>query len=160
MLLDHANVDVNSRNSSGKSSLHLACGQRIASHIGAQLLLGDARCDVNRPTNDDGETALMITVQYVTKQMDTHAKLIRLLLDHPSIDVKTVNQRNKSGDASFQLLQLARCRNQLLQFTRCRNQLLQLARCRKQLLQLTRCRHQPRLARQSLICNQCCQHTR
>ena len=46
---------------SAEAALHVSCGNDIRSHVGAQLLLNDERCDVNLQYND-GDTALMKTV--------------------------------------------------------------------------------------------------
>ena len=67
-------------------ALHVACGYKIRSHVGAQLLLSDERCDVNLQ-DDGGGTALMETVVYVRFDDDKYAKILRLLLAHQSIDV-------------------------------------------------------------------------
>ena len=57
LLLAHPRMDINKRNPIGKmalddfeclqTALHKACNEDIKSHVGAQLLLSDERCDVN-----------------------------------------------------------------------------------------------------------------
>ena len=74
------------------SALHLACDNNIQSHVGVQLLLSDARCDVNLQT-DSRDTVLTTAVQWVRFEDDRYADIIRLLLKHPRIDV---NKRNGS----------------------------------------------------------------
>ena len=65
-----------------RAALHAACGDTIRSHVGAQLLLSDERCDVNL-RDGDGRTALMTAVRLVESENDKHAKIVRNLLAHP-----------------------------------------------------------------------------
>ena len=69
-----------------RGALHVACGKKTRSHVGAQLLLSDERCDINIQ-DFVGRTALIETVTKVKHHDDKHAKIMRLLLDHPRIDV-------------------------------------------------------------------------
>ena len=48
-----------------REALHVACDDDIRTHIGAQLLLSDERCDVNIPDNRSN-TAMMFAVRRVT----------------------------------------------------------------------------------------------
>ena len=77
--------------------LHVACSFVTQSHVGAQLLLSNERCDVNLQ-DSDGDTALMKAVEEVETEDDKHAKIIRLLLAHPIIDV---NKQNKDGKTAL-----------------------------------------------------------
>ena len=61
--------DVNKQGQWGKwwkhrAALHVACGDNIRSHVGAQLLLSDDRCDVNLQ-DGHGNTALMEALSWV-----------------------------------------------------------------------------------------------
>ena len=87
----------NLRDSAHTVALHVACADAIRSPVGAQLLLSDERCDVNLQ-DVNGYTALMTAVRYVKSEDDKHAEIIRILLDHPSIDV---NKKNKSGQTAL-----------------------------------------------------------
>ena len=94
LLLSQPNIAVNQQNNKGKTALHAACGYGINSHVGAQLLLSDARCDVN-VLNSDDNTPLMTAVRKVTSHDDVHAKVVKLLLQHDSADI---NVTNNAGD--------------------------------------------------------------
>ena len=48
----------------GRTALHVGCGDNIRSHVGAQLLLSDDRCDVNLQ-DGHGNTALMEALSWV-----------------------------------------------------------------------------------------------
>ena len=76
--------------------LNVACGSGIQSHVGAQLLLSDERCDVN--LQNGGDTALMKAATLVNSEDDKHAKIVRLLLAHPRIDV---NRQNWYGETAL-----------------------------------------------------------
>ena len=67
-----------------QSALHVACGPNIRSHVGAQLLLSDERCDVNQQ-DYTLETALAMCVRLVESEDDKYTKIIKLLLAHPQI---------------------------------------------------------------------------
>ena len=84
-----------------RSPIHVACHQNIRSHVGAQLLLSDERCDVNLLIimgDDAGRTALMTAVERVKCEDDNHAKIVRLLLAHPRINV---NKRGSMGETAL-----------------------------------------------------------
>ena len=97
LLLAHPRIDVNKQNTWGQTALHKACGYGIASHVGAQLLLSDERCDINLQ-DGDSYTALMVAVRWVCFEDDEHARIIRLLLAHPRIDV---NKQSSSGKTAL-----------------------------------------------------------
>ena len=97
LLLGHPRIDVNKQNKSGETALGKACGDAIESHVGAQLLLSDEKRDINEH-KDFGYTALTTAVRWVQSENDKHAKIIRLLLAHPIIDV---NQQDKDGKTAL-----------------------------------------------------------
>ena len=59
------------------SALHEACGPNTQSHVGAQLLLSDERCDVNRLDNT-GCAALTTCVRLVKSEDDKYATLRKI----------------------------------------------------------------------------------
>ena len=95
-LLADERIDVNYRDQLGETALHAACGYNIRSDVGAQLLLNDERCDVN-VQDDFGITALMTAVRLVESEDDKYAKIVRLLLAHPSIDVNKQNEEEETA---------------------------------------------------------------
>ena len=58
----------------------------MKSHLGAELLLNDKRCDVN-VQDVNGWTALMYAAWNVQSEEDAYAQCMKLLLKHPQIDV-------------------------------------------------------------------------
>ena len=87
LVLNDHEFDVNelkSVNKWARAALHVACGRNVQSHVGAQLLLADERCDVNLQ-DGDGRTPLMTAVRWAKSENDKHVKIVRLLLDHPRI---------------------------------------------------------------------------
>ena len=94
LLLAHPRIEVNKSETMGITALHVACDDGIQSHVGAQLLLSDERCDVNLSEYRDGVFPLMTAVRYVKSEDDKHAKIVRLLLAHPRINVNHKGGRN------------------------------------------------------------------
>ena len=80
--------------------MHVACGYQILSHVGAQLLLSDKRCDVNL-LDDLRRTALMTAVSWVLSVDDEHAQTVRLLLADPRTDI---NKQNDNGETVLYLV--------------------------------------------------------
>ena len=101
-LLDHPQIDVNIRNDNEATALHVACGGiyvylRPRSHIGAQLLLDDGRCDVNAE-DKHSETPLMRVVQKIETRDGPASKIFILLLKQPQLDV---NKKNRLGKGAL-----------------------------------------------------------
>ena len=101
-ILDTPGIQLNSRMCAWThgekivTALHIACFEDIHSHVGAQLLLSDERCDVNVQDRPYGYTALMEAAQHVKSDGDMHHQIMRMLLNHPRIDVN-VQWPNENG---------------------------------------------------------------
>ena len=72
--------------------MHRACDSGIKSHVGAQLLLSDERCDLNLQ-DKNGNTAILKAMRYVEFADDAHAKIIEMFLNHQNFDIRTKNNR-------------------------------------------------------------------
>ena len=96
LLLNHPCIDVNSRNAMGLTALHSAIIYWTKSAAGVQLLLSNERCDVN-VQDENSYTALMYAVTFVQHLSDKYARIIELMLKHPSIDVNRANRDQQTA---------------------------------------------------------------
>ena len=98
LLLAHPHININMKSANwnnNQTALHKASVADIKSHVGAQLLISDKRCDVN-VLDSEGNTPLMKAVRLAKYRHDKHAKIIRLLLAHPRIDVNLKGYHGKN----------------------------------------------------------------
>ena len=96
-ILSREQCDITSRDAEGRTSLLWIVWLSLKSAAGFELLISDARCDVNAEDND-GFTPLSVLVTKVQSLKDPWAEMIRLLLNHPHIDV---NKQNRKGDSAL-----------------------------------------------------------
>ena len=96
-MLAKSHININAANKYGRTALHSACEYGIESHIGAQLLLSDKRCDTNIQ-DKNGYAALAEAVKWTKSTDDPWAECIKALLSHANI---AINQQGKDGKSAL-----------------------------------------------------------
>ena len=94
LLLAHPRIDINQRTVYIRTALHQACAESVKSHVGAQLLLSDERCDVNL-RDDEGLTPLMTVGFFAQSTGGIHRKILNMLLERPKTDANILNKCNE-----------------------------------------------------------------
>lgn len=82
----------------GATALHIAAQHNCAEVV--QLLLGDPRTDVNCK-NKNGHTPLMHSV--LTATVENSVPTLRLLLNHPSVDLKDIKEVARANGKTYLL---------------------------------------------------------